>query len=184
MKHFKTFESYLNEGREKESLPIFESDTVFISDDKFPDEATLKADIMKNMGPAINKLLKASGISYGPITVVEGSGRNARYEFESKPITGKDLGVMQWGFKEVWINSFGGGSIPQINKDADGFRFTPYIWFNVHYSYTHGSADTSSQGSNGCSLYLPGEKRSDVFYDIVNGVFLKSSEADKLRIWG
>ncbi len=183
MKHLKTFEGYLNEGAQEEANPLFEGTTTFISNDKFKDEASLKADIMKNMGPAINKLLKDGGISYGPITVKEGAGRTARYEFESKPITGKDLGILQWGFKEVWINSFGGGSIPQINKDADGFEFTPYIWFNIHYSYTHGSAETSSQGSNGCSLYLPGEKRADVFYDIVNGVFLKSSEADKLRIW-
>jgi hypothetical protein len=181
MKRLKTFESYLNESSKKEIDPIFEEKTLYISNDKFKDEAALKADIAKNLVPAFNKLLKDNGINFPPITVAE---NRSRYEFDSKPLTGKDLGIMQWGFKELYINSFGGGSIPQINKDADGFEFTPYIWFNLHYSYTHGSADTSSQGSNGCGLYLPGEKQSNIWYDIVNGVFLKQSEAMKLKIWG
>jgi len=184
MKHLKTFEGYLNEVAQEKSNPLSESKEIYVSDAKFKDEAALKADIMKNMGPAINKLLKDNGITYGPITVAEGSGRNARYEFESKPIMGEDLGIMKYGFKEVYIDTFGGGSIPHINKDADGFEFSPYIWFELHYSYTHGSADTTSQGSNGCSLYLPGEKRSDIYYDIVNGVFLKSAEFLKINYLG
>lgn len=178
MKHLKTFEGYLNEGAQEESNPLSEGKEIYVSDAKFKDEAALKADIAKNLAPAFNKLLKDNGIDSPPVTVEE---NRSRYEFDSKPIMGEALGIMKYGFKEVYINSFGGGAVPQINKDADGFEFTPYIWFNLHYSYTHGSADTTSQGSNGCSLYLPGEKQSNIFYDIVNGVFLKSSEASKIK---
>jgi len=175
MKHIKTFENYVSTDVNESALN--EAD-VYIANDKFTDEATLKADISAKIGPAFDKLLKDNGITYPSVTVSENRGR---YEFDSKPVTGKDLGIMQYGFKEVYINSFGGGSLPKISKDADGFEFEPLIWFNLHYSYVHGSADTSSQGSNGCSLYLPGEKSSNIWYDIVNGVFLKGSEADKLK---
>jgi hypothetical protein len=183
MKHLKTFESFLDNDVNESMNPLNEAET-FISNEKFTDEASLKADILKNIAPAFNKLLKDNGISYNPVTVSENSGRGGgRYEFDSKPLTGKDLGIMQFGIKELYIDSFGGGSVPKVNKSADSFEFTPYIWFNLHYSYKHGAPWTDSQGSNGCSLYLPGEKRSDIFYDIVNGVFLKTSEAEKLRIW-
>jgi hypothetical protein len=159
------FESALNE-----------SSQIFVSDPKITDEASLKASIDKNISAAFNKLLKDNGINFPTVTVKENRGR---YEMESKPLTGKDLGIMQYGIKELYINSFGGGSLPQINKAAEGFEFTPFIWFNLHYSYKHGSVDTMSQGSNGCNLYLPGERSSDIFYDVVKGVFLKRSEAEK-----
>ena len=184
MKHLKTFDGYVNESINENAGMLNEAE-VFVSDDKFKDEATLKADILKNVGPAFNKLLKDNGISYGPVTAKESSGRGgSRIEFESKPITGKDLGIMMYGFKEVYIGSFGGGSMPRINKAAgDIFEFSPYIWFNLHYSYKHGAPWTDSQGSNGCSLYLPNERRSDIFYDVINGVFLKASEAEKRKDW-
>jgi hypothetical protein len=180
MKHLKTFEGYVNESADVAS-PLNEG-KVYISNDKFTDEATLKADILKNVGPALNKLLKDNGISYNPITAKEGRGN--RVEFDSKPLTGKDLGVMQYGFKEVYINSFGGGGFPEINKAAgEKLEFSPYIWFNLHYDYKHGAPWTNSQGSNGCSLYLPNEDTSNIYYDIVGGVFLKASEAEKRKDW-
>jgi hypothetical protein len=168
------------EKNANESVNSLNEEEVYVADAKFKDEAALKADIAKNIAPAFNKLLKDNGINFPPVTVKESRGR---YEFESKPATGKDLGIMQYGFKEVYINSFGGGSLPKISKatkeDSSDFQFTPLIWFNLHYSYIHGSADTSSQGSNGCSLYLPGEDSSNIFYDIVKGKFLKQSEAER-----
>jgi len=179
MEHIKDFQDFINES--ENISPLIESE-VFISDDKFADELALKADILKNVGPAFNKLLKDNGISYNPVTAKEGRGN--RVEFESKPLTGKDLGIMMYGLKEVYIDSFGGGSLPKINKAAgEKLEFSPYIWFNLHYSYRHGAPWTDSTGSNGCSLYLPNERRSDIFYDIVGGVFLKSSEADKRTDW-
>jgi hypothetical protein len=81
---------------------------------------------------------------------------------------------MQYGFSEVYIDTFGGGSIPRINKTDAGIEFPPYIWFNLHYSYRH-----TSGGSNGCALVPPGEDRSDIFYDIVKGEFLGQKEAEK-----
>lgn len=171
----KECECYKEKGANESANPLNESE-VFITDDKFKDVAALKADIAKNLAPAFNKLLKDNGINFPTVTVKETS---SRYEFESKPVTGKDLGIMQYGFKEVYINSFGGGALPKVGKDADSFTFFPYIWFNLHYSYTHGSADVPSQGSNGCSLFLPGERQSNVYYDIVEGKFLKQSEADR-----
>jgi len=173
-------ECYKEKDTNESANPLNEA-TVYISNDKFKDEATLKADILKNVGPALVKLLKDNGINYGPIGARENRGR---VEFESKPITGKDLGIMQYGFKEVYINSFGGGSFPQINKAAgDTLEFSPYIWFNLHYSYSHGAAWMNSQGSNGCSFYLPGETTSNIFYDIVGGVFLKAGEAERRSDW-
>lgn len=184
MKHLKTFDNYINESVNESTndslLPINEGE-VFVSDAKFKDEATLKADILKNVGPALEKLLKDNGVNYGPI---KGLDKGKRIDFESKPITGKDLGIMQYGFKEVYIDTFGGGSFPQINKaTGESFEFTPYIWFNLHYSYKHGAPWTDNQGSNGCAFYLPNEKRSDIFYDIINGVFVKQSDAEKRKDW-
>jgi hypothetical protein len=181
MKHLKTFDGYVNESVNENAGALNEAE-VFVSNDKFKDEATLKADILKNVGPAFTKLLKDNGISYGPVTAKEGRGN--RIEFDSKPITGKDLGIMMYGFKEVYINSFGGGSFPKINKAAgESFEFFPYIWFNLHYDYKHGAPWTNSQGSNGCALFLPNEQTSNIFYDVINGVFLKASEAEKRKDW-
>lgn len=180
MEHLKDFQGFINEST-KPSNFLNESD-VFISDDKFTDETSLKADILKNIGPAFNKLLKDNGISYNPVTAKEARGN--RVEFESKPLTGKDLGIMMYGLKEVYITSFGGGSFPKINKSADEkIEFSPYIWFNLHYSYQHGAPWTDATGSNGCSLYLPNEKSSNIFYDIVGGVFLTASQAGKRTDW-
>jgi hypothetical protein len=175
MEHIKDFQNFINESTEVVD-PIMEKE-VFITDDRFKDEKTLFADILKNMGPAINKLLKDKGINYNPITVTENRGR---YQFDSKPITGDALGIMKYGFKDVYIDTFGGGAVPRVNKTEAGIEFPPHIWFNLHYSYDHGSADVPAQGSNGCALYLPGEKQANIFYDIVNGVFLTSSQAAKL----
>jgi len=170
MKHVKKYENYLAESSQEH---LFEKE-VMITDDRFVDEKTLQDDIMKNMGPAINKFLKDKGIDYNPITV---SANRGRYQWDSKPLTGKDLGIMQYGFAEVYIDSFGGGSLPKISKataeDGSDFQFPPYIWFNLHYSYKH-----TSGGSNGCPLILPGEARSDIYYDIVKGEFVGGKEAE------
>lgn len=181
MKHIKTFESYVNTDVNESENPLNEGNQVFVSDPKFKDEASLKADILKKVGPAFNDLLARQGIKYNAVT---GKDSRNRIELDSKPITGKDLGIMQYGFKEVWINSFGGGSYPQINKAAgEAFEFSPYVWFNVHYSYTHGAEHINSQGSNGCSLFFPGEQSSNVYYDVIAGRFLTASEAEKRKDW-
>jgi len=181
MKHVHTFESFSEKHVNENESALNEANTVYVSDPKFTDETTLIADILKNVGPALNDLLKSNGIDYNPITAKE--NRN-RIELDSNPLTGKDLGIMQYGFKNVWITSFGGGSLPQINKAAgDTFEFSPYVWFNLHYSYEHGAAWMNSQGSNGCSLYLPNERTSNIYYDIIGGKFLTGSEAEKRKDW-
>lgn len=178
MKHLKTFESYLNESTDVVALN--EAD-VYVSNEKFKDEATLKADIIKNAGPALAKFLKDKGLDWPtPVTIEE---RSNRLSIVSKPVTGAALGIMQYGFKEVYIAFFGGGNLPRIQKataeDGSDFGFQPSIWCKLNYSYTHGSADTSSQGSNGCNLFLPGTDNSDIWYDVVNGVWLDRKEAQK-----
>jgi hypothetical protein len=174
MKHIHTFNNYI---KESEASPLLERTVSYVSDERFKDAASLKADILKNAGPALTKLLKDNGIVYGPLTAKEGRGN--RIAFESKPITGKDLGIMMYGLKEVYIGIFSGGDFPQINKAAgEAFEFTPHIWCQLHYSYTHGAPWTRSQGSNGCSLYLPGEDNDSIFYDVVNAKFLKASEME------
>jgi len=183
MEHFKTFNAFVGSTNESDVAkntevnenvdPLNEGD-IYVSNENFKDETSLVADIIKNMPVAFNKMLKDAKIDYSIDSVVFNSNR---FELKGKPLTGDALGIMKYGIKEVWINSFGGGQI-QVQKGEE-FQYTPVIWFNLHYSYTHGSADTSSQGSNGCSLYLPGEKSSNVYYDIDNRVFLKYSESEK-----
>ena len=145
-------------------------------------EEQLKKDIMQNIAYAFNKLLKEAGLSYNKVTAVESGGR---IRFDSKPLTGNDLGIMKYGFKEVYINTFSGGSMPKFQKGTDekAILFTPYIWFTINYSYKHGSESTSSTGSNGCSLYLPGETSDSIYYDIVNYKFLTASVAAKKTEW-
>ena len=175
-----SFQEFLNESAKEESInPIFEGNDEFVSDKKIKDEKDLVSDIEKNLEKEINRILKDNGIAYNPIKVSYTPAKK-RFSFDSKPVMGKDLGVMQYGFYQVWINSFGGGELPQHRNTEDGIEFTPYVWFNLHYSYTHGSQDIGSQGSNGCSLYLPGESRSNLWYDVVNRTLLKESEAAKL----
>jgi len=154
--------------------PLNEGD-IYVSNENFKDETTLVADIIKNIPAAFNKMLKDAGIDY---KIDSAEFNRNRFELNGKPLTGDVLGIMKYGFKEVWIGSFGGGGL-QIQKAGDEFKYTPVIWFNLHYSYTHGSASTSSQGSNGCALYLPGETRNDVWYDIDNKVFLPYRAAEK-----
>ena len=177
MKHIHTFENFLNEDNNADLLN--EGKQVFVSDPKFKDETTLKADILKNVGPAINDLLARQGVKYHPITAKENRGR---IEFDSKPMTGNDLGFMQYGFTEVWLNTFGGGNFPQIQKataeDGSDFEFSPYIWFNLHYDYKHVGG-----GSNGCELRFSGERSSNIFYDVIAGKFLTDSEAEKRKDW-
>lgn len=174
-------ECYKEKDANESVNPLNEGATLYVSNPKFKDEASLKADILKNVGPALDNLLARNGVKYNAITAKEGRGR---IELDSKPITGKDLGIMQYGFKSVWINSFGGGSFPQINKAAgEAFEFSPYIWFNLHYSYEHGAAWMNSTGSNGCSLYLPSERTSNVYYDVIEGRFLLESEAERRSDW-
>jgi hypothetical protein len=174
-------ECYKEKDANESINPLNEGATLYVSNPKFKDEASLKADILKNVGPALDNLLARNGVKYNAITAKEGRGR---IELDSKPITGKDLGIMQYGFKSVWINSFGGGSFPQINKAAgEAFEFSPYIWFNLHYSYEHGAAWMNSTGSNGCSLYLPSERTSNVYYDVIEGRFLLESEAERRSDW-
>jgi hypothetical protein len=175
MEHIKDFQNFIYESQDSFDSSLNEKE-VFITDDRFKDEKTLFADILKNMGPAINKLLKDKGINYNPITVSENRGR---YQFDSKPVMGDALGIMKYGFKEVYIDTFGGGAVPRVNMTEAGMEFPPYIWFNLHYSYEHGSADTSATGSNGCAFYLPGERQSNIYYDIVKGEFYGSKEAEK-----
>ena len=174
MKHIRTFENFLNEDTNSDLLN--EGNQVFVSDPKFKDETALKADILKNVGPAINDLLARQGVKYHPITAKENRGR---IEFDSKPMTGNELGFMQYGFSEVFLDTFGGGNFPQINKaSGENLEFSPYIWFNLHYDYKHVGG-----GSNGCELRFSGERSSNIFYDVIAGKFLTDSEAEKRKDW-
>jgi hypothetical protein len=172
MKHIKSFDNYLNENADV----LNEDNTLYTSNPKFKDEATLMADILKNAGPALNDLLSRQGIKYNALTA---KAHGKRISFDSKPLTGKDLGVMQYGFAEVYINTFSGGGFPQINKaSGENFEFAPYIWATLNYSYKHAGG-----GSNGCSLIFPGEPNDSIYYDVVDGKWLTASEASKRKDW-
>jgi hypothetical protein len=161
-----------------------ESDT-FIKDlSKFANQAALIADISKNAGPALEKFLKASGINWPGKMEITVDSRSNRLKLETKPVTGKDLGILQYGFKEVYLTFFNGGNITLrsvVNPDTmkGELEFKPSIWTNLNYNYNHGSADTNSQGSNGCTFYIPGNQSGDIWYDIVNGVWLDRKGAQK-----
>jgi hypothetical protein len=179
MRHINSFENFVNESASSVENPLNEGVGLFVSNDKFKDEATLKADILKNAGPALNDLLSRQGIKYNPITAKD-SGK--RISFDSKPVTGKDLGFMQYGFSEVYITIFSGGSFPQIQKGSVDpgidFKFFPYIWATLNYSYKH-----TNGGSNGCALIFSGERRDDIYYDVIDGRWLTASEAEKRKDW-
>ena len=178
MKYVNNYEGYL---KERNSFGMLnEGTTLYISDPKFKDVETLKADILKKAGPALNDLLSRQGIKYNPLTAIsEETRRGTSITFESKPLTGKDLGVMQYGFKEVYINIFNGGNYPQINKAAgENFEFSPYIWATLNYMYKH-----TLGGSNGCQLIFPGEEGDSIYYDVVGGKWLTGSESIKRKDW-
>ena len=167
MKHLHTFESYLNEN-----TSLLNEGEKFVTDDRFKDEASLKADIIKNAGPALKTFLKDQGVDWP--TDFEITEQSNRLKLTSKPVTGDALGIMQYGFVEVYLTFFNGGSLPKINKSADGIEFQPSIWTNLNYSYKHAGG-----GSNGCNLYLPASKSADIWYDVVNAKWLDRLEAQK-----
>lgn len=176
MKHVNNYDSYLKENT-TENILLNENKLIFVSDERFKDETMLKADILKNAGPALNNLLARQGIKYNPLNASDKGG--FRISFESKPITGKDLGFMQYGFKEVYINIFSGGNYPQVNKAAgENFEFSPWIWATLNYSYQH-----INGGTNGCGLVFPGERGDSIYYDVVEGQWLTQTEAAKRRDW-
>jgi len=174
MKHLKTFETYINKGV-NEAADLNEN-VKYVSDDKFKDEATLKADILENAGPALATFLKDKGVDWPTDFAIEDAGN--RIKLVSKPVTGDALGIMQYGFKEVYLSFFGGGSFPKISKataeDGSDFEFEPCIWTNLNYSYTH-----TSGGSNGTNFILPGSSDSNIWYDVVNAKWLDRKEAQK-----
>ena len=166
-------------GSKKVTESVNEGLGVFVTDDRFNDLDSLKADIEKKIGPAFNNFLARQGIKYNPVTIKEDRGR---YQFASKPVTGKDIGFLQYGIIEAYIESFGGGKVPRIQEVDGKIQFDPLIFFNLHYSYVHGSQkDKHSRGSNGCALYPPGENSSNIFYNILTGAFMTDSEAEKAK---
>lgn len=173
-------ECYKEKDTNESVNPLNEAE-LYITDSNITDEATLKADILKNIGPAFNQMLKNAGIKYNPVTASESRGR---IQFESKPLTGDALGIFKYGIRECWIGLFSGGNMPQIQKDTEKFSFKPYIWATLNYSYKHGAQGANySSGSNGCSLYLPGEDSDSIYYDIVGKKFLTNSQAMKRKDW-
>ena len=176
MKHLKTFESFVKPEANENQNSLNEGAAIYVSDPKFKDETTLIADILKKAGPALNDLLARQGIKYNPLTATE---RGKRFTFDSKPMTGNDLGFMQYGFSEAYVNLFNGGAYPQINKSAEeSFEFEPYIWGTLNYQYKH-----TGGGSNGCSLIFSGENNDSIYYDIIAGKWLTGSEASKRSDW-
>jgi hypothetical protein len=173
MKHVKLFEQFADR------MDRVNENETFVSDPKFTDEASLKADILKNAAPALERLLKKKGVNWpGGFKIVETQARNGtRLELVSSEVTGTALGIMQWGFDKLYLNFFSGGKMPRVKNDGGAFTFEPYIWTTLNYSYT-----VKSGGSNGTSLLLPGEKRNDLWYDVLNGEWLTTSAASKLGI--
>ena len=72
MKHVNNYEGYLKESNSFDGI-LNEGSTLYISDPKFKDVETLKADILKNAGPALNDLLSRQGIKYNPLTAADNS---------------------------------------------------------------------------------------------------------------
>jgi hypothetical protein len=170
MKHIQTFENYFNEEVQDSSTRINENE-IYISNEKFTDEASLKADILKNAGPALESFLRDNGFDWTPgFQIVDD---RTRLKLVSKPMKGDDLGIMQSAFAEVYITFFNGGSYPNVNKAAkEAFEFEPSIWCNLNFSWkNHGG------GSNGANLILPGQDRSDIWYDVVNAEWLTTDGA-------
>jgi len=170
----KTFGEFINEGN---VTIISEKYEDYVTEDKITSKEELYSHIVKNIGPAFGKFIKSKlSIDHK----FEGADNKRGYiEIESKPFTGKDLGIFKFGIKEMWINTFGGGQ-PRFKTEDEQFKFQQYMWMRLHYSYNHGAEHVNKQGSNGCNLFIPGEDTDAIYYDILNDKFLTSSEGEKI----
>lgn len=174
-----TYNEFVNESAKVESLNEA-NNYVYI---KHPDFKSVK-DIIdsfvakggKSWSEFINKHLgvKVNGTAR--------AGRRDSVSVESSPISNKEYGIFQYAMKSVSIDTFSGGSIDwqNVGHQEDNFEFHGYIWFTIHFSYTH-----TGGGSNGCELYIPGNDSTSIWYDIVNDTFLTANEAKAIgnKIW-
>ena len=174
-----TYAEFLNESNKTQAVNEA-NNYVYIKHPEFTSVKDITSHITAKAGKAWSDFIaKHLGIKVNAKATI---GRRDYVSLESAPLPTKDYGVFQYGMKSVSIDTFSGGEInwQNVGNQEDSFEFHGYIWFTIHYSYTHVAG-----GSNGCSLYLPGEDNHNVWYDIVNNQFLSSNEARAIgdKIW-
>ena len=170
-----------------EDQKIYETEfqELLASDPDIKDQKDLEKNILDNIGDAFSALLKEKiNFNYPTTGEYEKGGGRLFIRVKGKPITGDKLGVFKYGIKELYINFFSGGEVPEGLKpieDDDKFEFKRFIWTTVNYKYVHGAEHTSGMGSNGCDLFFPGETNNSIWYDIIEKKFLTTSEAIKFE---
>lgn len=174
-----TYEEFLNESNRVE--PLNEANNyVYIKHPDFQSAKDIIDSFVAKGGKAWSAFInKQLGIK---VNASARAGRRDSVSVESAPIPTKDYGIFQYGMKSVSIDTFSGGSInwQNVGTQEDKFEFHGYIWFTIHFAYTHVGG-----GSNGCSLYIPGNDSDSIWYDIVNNQFLTANEAKAIgdKIW-
>jgi hypothetical protein len=111
------------------------------------------SEYVKKVGPALTKFLKEKGLNWP--TTLKATEQRGSIQIESAPVSGKDLGIMQFGFKNV-VLSTRYGTEASIMSDGE----PNLIVFGLSYQYEHPNG-----GMNGTDIILPGTRYSNVFYD-------------------
>lgn len=171
-----TFDNFVTESGKTETINEA-NNFVYIKNPEFTSVKDIANHISANAGKAWSEFIsKHLGVKVNSKATI---GRRDYASLTSAPLPTKDYGIFQYGMKSVSIETFSGGEI-HYQGDKEDFEFHGYVWFTIHFRYTH-----TDGGTNGCSLYLPGETSDSIWYDIVNNQFLTSNEAKAIgnKIW-
>jgi hypothetical protein len=149
-KHIKLYEDFLDRQWINEAETKGESKAV---------NESVYGEYVKKVGPALTKFLKEKGINWP--TSLKGTEQRGYIQIESAPVSGKDLGIMQYGFKSVVLTTRYG---TEASIMSDGVP--DLIVFGLSYQYEHPNG-----GTNGTDLILPGTRYNNIFYSKTHDKF-------------
>lgn len=140
-KHIKAYEQFVNETSNEGTL----NESVY-------------GEYVKKVGPALTKFLKEKGLNWP--TPFKATEQKGYIQIDSAPVSGKDLGIMQYGFKSVVLSTRFGTEESTTSGEPD------LIVFGLSYQYEHPNG-----GTNGTDLVLPGTRYSNIFYSKTHDKF-------------
>jgi hypothetical protein len=141
-KHIKVYEQFVNETSNEGTL----NESVY-------------GEYVKKVGPALTKFLKEKGLNWP--TPFKATEQKGYIQIDSAPVSGKDLGIMQYGFKSVVLTTRYG---TEAGIMSDGVP--DLIVFGLSYQYEHPNG-----GTNGTDLILPGTRYNNIFYSKTHDKF-------------
>jgi hypothetical protein len=148
MKHVKIYEDFFNEATDESRYARVYAENL---------NESAYGEYVKKVGPALTKFLKEKGLNWpAPFKATEQKGY---IQIDSAPVSGKDLGIMQYGFKSVVLSTRFGN---EVMSDGE----PDLIVFGLSYQYEHPNG-----GTNGTDLILPGTRYNNLFYSKANDKF-------------